>query len=84
MSPMQRLDLHAKLKDDDGNFVENPIDMDNTGEEVINPKQAPCGGYKSGKVHFDAEVSTRIFVAWKIMHPDVTGNCTIRLGSGVN
>jgi hypothetical protein len=23
-------------------------------------------------------------VAWKVMHPDVEGNCTIRLGSGEN
>jgi hypothetical protein len=49
---------------------------------VLNARAAPCGGHPKGKAHFDAEMNTKIFVAWKIVHPDASGNCTLRLGSG--
>ena len=81
VSPMQRYVSHIKAKDSDGNEIEVDDDED---KPDLNPKLQPCGGFKAGRVHFDAEVSTKIFVAWKTVHPDVLGNCTIRLGSGVN
>jgi len=51
---------------------------------AFNPHLEPCGGYRPGRVHFDAETNSKVFIAWKTMHPDIAGNCTIRLGSGVN
>mgnify|MGYP000937757871 CR=1 FL=1 len=79
ISPMQRYISHVKPKDAEGNEIEPSEDE---AEAVQNPKLQPCGGFKSGRVHFDAEVSSKIFVAWKTVHPDVAGNCTIRIGSG--
>lgn len=81
VSPMQRFIPHSKPKDDNGNELEGEEEIDLAS---LNPHLQPCGGFKPGKVHFDAEVSSKLFVAWKTLHPDISGNCTISLGSGVN
>ena len=82
ISPMQRYITHAKLKNDAGVEVESTEEPDNV--DSLNTHITPCGGFKPGKVHFDAEVNSKDFVAWKIVHPDIDGNCTIRIGNGVN
>lgn len=42
----------------------------------------PCGGTQRGPVHFVSTPNSRNFIAWKIVHPSPTGNCTIRIGEG--
>ena len=42
----------------------------------------PCGGTEKGSVHFVAQPGSRNYIAWKIIHPSLTGNCTIRVGTG--
>jgi len=81
MSPMQRYHSHVKPKDMAGSEVDN--DPENDDDSGLNPHLEPCGGFKPGRVHFDAEVSSKVFVAWKTVHPDATGNCTLRLGAGL-
>jgi hypothetical protein len=44
--------------------------------------KAPCGGTKRGGVHFVGTPNSRNFIGWKIVHPSLTGNCTVRLGTG--
>lgn len=70
---MMRYKSHVKANDLDTNDA----------ELEINPRSSPCGGMKRGYVHFDAEPNSKIFVAWKTLHPDVNGNCTIRIGAGL-
>lgn len=79
MSPMQRYHSHIKPKDSEGNYV----DIEDDDDSTLNPHLEPCGGYKAGRVHFDAAVNSRVFVAWKTLHPDAAGNCTLKLGSGL-
>ena len=80
MSPMQRFvsHIHADQLDDDSSEPVAAV----ADTSSFNPRTAPCGGYKKGKVHFDVEMDTKILVAWKTVHPDAEGNCTIRLGVG--
>lgn len=33
-------------------------------------------------MHFMATPNSRNYIAWKVLHPSHTGNCTIRLGEG--
>ena len=40
----------------------------------------PCGGTRSGTVHFETTPGSRNLFAWKVIHPSPTGNCTIRVG----
>jgi hypothetical protein len=35
-------------------------------------------------VHFVSTPGARNFIAWKTVHPSPTGNCTIRLGEGLD
>ena len=76
---MQRYKSRVTPKDSNGNVIDTD---DGDDDSTPNPKVYPCGGQKSGRVHFDAESGTKAFIAWKTLHPDETGNCTIRLGNG--
>lgn len=75
---MQRYTSHIKntLEDQPQEEESNATSTDK------NARVGPCGGYPKGKVFFDAEVDSKIMVAWKVLHPDSEGNCTIRLGAG--
>ena len=42
----------------------------------------PCGGTARGNVHFVTTPGARNFIGWKVIHPSIKGNCTIRIGSG--
>lgn len=44
----------------------------------------PCGGTSRGNVHFVATPGSRNYIAWKVVHPSPTGNCTIRLGNSAD
>ncbi len=35
-------------------------------------------------MHFVSTPGARNFIAWKTVHPSPTGNCTIRLGEGLD
>jgi hypothetical protein len=73
---MQRYVSHVKPKDMDG----NEIDVEETDPVKLNPHNEPCGGMPAGRVHFDASVGSKMFIAWKTAHPDSNSNCTISLG----
>ena len=75
---MQRYTSHIKPKDSDG----NEVDVEETDPVFINPHSEPCGGMAAGRVHFDAEAGSKIFVAFKTVHPDSKSNCTVSLGQG--
>ena len=39
----------------------------------------PCGGTKSGPVHYETTPGSRNLVAWKIVTPAPNGRCIIRV-----
>ena len=39
----------------------------------------PCGGTKSGAVHYETTLGSRNLVAWRIHTPSPTGRCIIRV-----
>ena len=84
ISPMQRYWSRVTPKDSEGNTL-----YDSEGryqeykESDLNPALAPCGGAKAGRVHFDADAGSKAFIMWRTIHPDLDGNCTIRLGDGL-
>lgn len=84
ISPMQRYWSRVTPKDSEGNTL---YDSDGRypeySEKDLNPALAPCGGAKTGRVHFDAESGSKAFMFWRTIHPDLYGNCTIRLGDGL-
>jgi hypothetical protein len=71
-------------KDSAGNVLYNDGRYEEYKESDLNPSMAPCGGAKEGRVHFDAETGSKAFIMWRTIHPDLTGNCTIRLGDGLS
>jgi hypothetical protein len=79
MSPMQRYISKVKVKDEDGNIIDNG-DIDDQIEN-LNPHMQPCGGTLRGRSHLMSDVGSKHTVTWKTIHPDPQGNCTIRLGS---
>jgi len=44
----------------------------------------PCGGSEKGFVHYMATPGSRNFVQWKVSHPTPEGNCTLRVGQGLD
>lgn len=44
----------------------------------------PCGGADKGYVHYLATPGSRNFIQWRVMHPSVDGNCTVRVGQGLD
>jgi hypothetical protein len=44
----------------------------------------PCGGIPKGHVHYLAKPNSRNYIEWKVLHPSKTGNCTVRLGQGLD
>jgi len=81
---MQRYYSRVRPKDADG----NPMDLDEEkyppyDATDLNPLLEPCGGAKTGRVHFDAESGSKALIQWRTVHPDEQGNCTIRLGDGL-
>ena len=44
----------------------------------------PCGGTSKSSVHYVATPGSRNYIAWKVVHPSLKGNCTIRLGQGAD
>mmetsp|Transcript_32936 Transcript_32936/g.50365 ORF Transcript_32936/g.50365 Transcript_32936/m.50365 type:complete len:136 (+) Transcript_32936:198-605(+) len=85
VSPMQRYYSRVTPKDADGSVMEDPDGRyEYYDNNDLNPKVQPCGGAKLGRVHFDAESGTRMNVLWRTVHPDLKGNCTIRLSDGLN
>jgi hypothetical protein len=50
----------------------------------LDPKEAPCGGTKTGRAHFDSDQGGKAEVSWSIAHPDATANCTIKLCVGAD
>jgi hypothetical protein len=84
ISPMQRYWSRVTPKDSEGNVL---YDSDNRYQEYkesdLNTALFPCGGAKAGRVHFDADAGSKAFVMWRTIHPDLAGNCTIRLGDGL-
>ena len=48
------------------------------------PNQQPCGGIDKGLVHFIATPGSRNYFQWKVSYPHPEGNCTIRVGTGLD
>jgi hypothetical protein len=83
ISPMQRYPSRVTPKDSQGNTLSDDGRYPEYKESDLNPSVAPCGGAKLGRVHFDADAGSKAFVMWRTIHPDLAGNCTIRLGDGL-
>ena len=80
ISPMGRFVTRKKIKDEDGNIVEDSS-LVQVEESDTNPRLEPCGGFPRGRVHFDAQPGSKAMISWKTKFPDVKGNCTLKLGS---
>jgi hypothetical protein len=48
------------------------------------PNEQPCGGIDKAKVHFIATPGSRHFFQWKVSYPHPEGNCTFRVGTGLD
>jgi hypothetical protein len=83
ISPMQRYWSRVTPKDSAGNTLENDGRYEEYKDSDLNPGLTPCGGAKAGRVHFDADAGSKSFVMWRTIHPDLNGNCTIKLGDGL-
>jgi hypothetical protein len=46
--------------------------------------QRPCGNASKGDIHFVTANGSVSFIAWKVVHPSPTGNCTVRLGQSAD
>lgn len=68
MSPMGRYISKVKLKDEDGNVIDNGSIDDQI--ENLNPHMQPCGGALRGSSHLMSEVGSKHTVTWKTLHPD--------------
>ena len=44
----------------------------------------PCGGTSKGFVHFVTTPGSKNYIAWKVVHPSQSGNCTLRMGQGAD
>ena len=42
----------------------------------------PCGKSDKSYVHYMATPGSKNLVQWKVLHPSVSGNCTVRIGPG--
>ena len=83
ISPMQRYWSRVTPKDSQGNTLNDEGRYEEYKDSDLNPSHAPCGGAKAGRVHFDADAGSRAFIMWRTIHPDLSGNCTIKLGDGL-
>jgi hypothetical protein len=53
-----------------------------SNQSLIN--NPPCGGADKSFVHYIATPGSRNFVQWKVVHPSLKGNCTVRVGTGLD
>ena len=44
----------------------------------------PCGDADKGTVHYLGAPGSKNLVQWKVVHPSPDGNCTVRVGSGLD
>jgi hypothetical protein len=44
----------------------------------------PCGATDKGFVHYMATPGSRNYVQWKVLHAAADGNCTLRIGQGLD
>ena len=42
--------------------------------------RTPCGGTRSGPVHYETTPGSRNVIAWRILKPSPAGRCIIRVG----
>lgn len=48
----------------------------------IPTKSSPCGGTEKGDIFYSAFPGRINLIRWRVVHPIVGGNCTIRLSKG--
>ncbi len=48
------------------------------------PNNQPCGGLEKGPVHYLASPGSKALLQWKVTHPSLDGNCTVRVGHGLD
>ena len=44
----------------------------------------PCGGAEKGKVHYLTYPGSKNYLQWKVSHATPEGNCTVRVGHGLD
>lgn len=62
--------------------LKDPNPRDNTSPLPIN--EGPCGRTERGMVYYSGFPGRSNLIRWKIIHPIVNGNCTIRLSNGLD
>lgn len=83
VSPMQRYWSSLPAKNALGEELEDDGRYEEYTDADLNPVEAPCGGAKAGRIHFDAEMGSKTQVQFKTVHSDKNGNCTFRIGDGL-
>ena len=48
------------------------------------PNKQPCGNTEKSKVHYLAAPNSRNLIQWRTIRPDPHGNCTVRMGTGID
>ena len=85
VSPIQRYYSRVTPKDADGSTLDDPDGRyEYYDDSDLNSMVAPCGGAKLGRVHFDAASGSKAYILWRTIHPDLHGNCTIKLSDGLS
>ncbi len=51
---------------------------------TASPNEQPCGKTAKGTVHYMATPGSKNYLQWKVIHPAAEGNCTVRIGLGLD
>lgn len=63
-------------------ILEDPNPREGTSSLPLN--QPPWGGTKRGMVFYSAFPGRSNLIRWKVIHPIINGNCTIKLSNGLD
>lgn len=86
-NPYDSIKGHERFWDEEVMYIpelvlEDPFPRNNTSSAPTS--MGPCGNTKRGLVYYSAFPGRSNLIRWKVVHPIVEGNCTIRLSNGVD
>lgn len=86
-SPFDYMKGHERVWDEEVMYISELVLEDpfpRNGSSALPLNMAPCGPTKRGNVYYSAFPGRTNLVRWKVIHPIVDGNCTIRLSNGLD
>ena len=74
--------IHEDVRFPPAGSVLDPQAREGTDPGLMNT--GPCGAREKGKVHYMSQPLQRNSISWKTIHHSKQGNCTLRLGPGID